>query len=110
MLSTFDNIVEAIHTKRASITILEHYKHFIIDYKNKGYIDDADYAQLRKDIDRKMVKLENFVFPWSAKKDFDYFLIQYPIFNELDRKQSDLIKKQSFKKQFAKGSILCTSN
>lgn len=44
LLSTFDNIVEAIHTKRASITILEHYKHFIIDYKNKGYIDDADYA------------------------------------------------------------------
>jgi ribosome recycling factor len=44
LLSTFEKMISAIHTKRASITILEHYKHFIIDYKNKGYIDDADYA------------------------------------------------------------------
>jgi hypothetical protein len=69
-------MVSAIHTKRASITILEHYKHFIMDYKNKGYIDDADYAQLRKDIDRKMVKLENYVFEENPNMSVDnYFRV-----------------------------------
>lgn len=95
-MQTFEKMVSAIHTKRASITILEHYKHFIIDYKNKGYIDDADYAQLRKDIDRKMVKLENYVFEETPVQTVDnYFRVQYPIFRHLSNSQINMIKSKS---------------
>ena len=110
MLSTFDNIIDAIHTKRASVTILEHYKHFIIDYKNKGYIDDADYLQLRKDIDRKMIMLENYVFQWSMKKDINYFTMEYPIFQELTSKQQDTIRTKATQKKFQKGQFLFKKN
>jgi hypothetical protein len=59
-----------VHTKRASIAILEHYKRFIYDYMTKGYIDEVDFQALRKDIDRKIIMLENHVFAWESP-DYD---------------------------------------
>ena len=37
----------------------------MVDYKNRCYIDDADYNEQRKDLDRKIVILENMTFEWK---------------------------------------------
>lgn len=62
----YENIIKAIHSKRAAVSVLEYHKRFISEYKHKGYIDDGDYEILRKDIDRKIVAIENRVFEWEV--------------------------------------------
>lgn len=76
---TFETIMPAIHTRRATFALLQHQKNFLTDYKNKGYLDDGDYANLRKDMDRKIVVLENKNFEWKAK-EFSSFVLEFPIF------------------------------
>lgn len=59
MADEYQNIVKAIHSKRAAVSVLEYHKRFISEYRHKGYIDDDDYEFLRKDVDRKIVAIEN---------------------------------------------------
>lgn len=58
---------------------MEYHKRFISEYKHKGYIDDGDYEVLRKDIDRKIVQIENKVFEWQLP-NFNKFVIEFPVF------------------------------
>lgn len=64
-MNEFEHIVSSIHTKRAAMEVLEYHKKFARDYHSKGYIDDLDLQALLKDIDRKIVALENHVFNWK---------------------------------------------
>ena len=45
-----------------SMALLEYHKRFLEEYLRSGYIDENDYFILRKEIDRKIVRLENHVF------------------------------------------------
>jgi len=58
----YDTIIKAIHSKRASVSVLEYHKKFLAEYRSKGYIDDNDYETLRKEVDRKIVTIENYNF------------------------------------------------
>lgn len=43
----FQEIITAIHTKRAAMLILDAQKTFLTNYKNKGFIDQGDYDEMR---------------------------------------------------------------
>lgn len=61
----FPEIIKAIHTKRAASSIMETQKKFLSEYKDKGYIDDGDYNEIRKKIDSRILELENMSFSWQ---------------------------------------------
>lgn len=55
-------------------------------------MDDSDFTTLRKDMDRKIVVLENKNFEWKAK-DFTSFVLEFPIFFTVDQ---ELMKNLQF--------------
>lgn len=56
---TFPDILRAIHTKRAAMSLLEAQRKGLIKYKNQGFIDNIEYNYLRNQIDICAVRLEN---------------------------------------------------
>jgi len=76
---SFPEIIKSIHTKRSAMFLLEYQKKFLTNYRNKGYIDEADYLFLRQDLDLKFIKLENMTFKWEAPS-FQWFIMEFPIF------------------------------
>ncbi|EGR27161.1 sodium hydrogen exchanger family protein, putative [Ichthyophthirius multifiliis] len=88
----FPQIIKSIHTKRAANGLIEAQKHFLRNYKTKGYIDDTDYVQFRKRIDSKAVNLENMQFDWVLPT-FQSILLQFPIFSSLTDDQLKLLQQ-----------------
>lgn len=81
---SFPEIIKAVHSKRAAQAILEHHKKFLNQYKDKGYIDESDYNNLRNKLDKKMMNLMSINFNWKVP-DFQFFVMEFPIFHSLEQ-------------------------
>ena len=57
--SSFQEVIKAIHTKRAAIALLETQKKNIVEFKNKGLMEPSDYDILRLQLDRKLIEIDS---------------------------------------------------
>ncbi|EGR31636.1 sodium hydrogen exchanger family protein, putative [Ichthyophthirius multifiliis] len=105
--NNFPQILKSIHTKRAACSIIEYQKKFLLHYKSNGYIDDQDYKQYLKKIEKKGVRLENMSFDWSLPT-FQSILLQFPIFSLLSPLQLQSLQNNQMIKNFKQGEEIYT--
>jgi len=102
---TFADIIKAIQVYRASNTILEYQKHFLSEMLASGQIEEKEYNELRRDIDRKLRTLDSIKVEWSAPS-FNSFMMEFPFFSMLKRDEIGQIMKHAQSKKFVKGESL----
>ncbi|EGR34487.1 sodium hydrogen exchanger family protein, putative [Ichthyophthirius multifiliis] len=105
----FPQIIKSIHTKKAANSIIEAQKHFLLDYRNKGYIDNNDYIHYRSKIDKKALMLENMEFD-LVLPTFQSILLQFPVFNSLTEDQLKLLQQNQKMKSFEEGEEIYTKD
>lgn len=102
---TFPEIIRAIQTKRAAHSILMHQKMYLEETQQNGLVDEKEYNQLKRDIDVKLVHLENHVFDWEVPT-FHSIVMEFPIFNTLNKSQIDSILNSTYEKRFQTDELL----
>lgn len=62
-------------------------------------MDEKEFASMRKDIDRRLVALENHIFDWAIPT-FHSFAMEFPTFANLDRVDLDTLVKSTYEKRY----------
>ena len=70
----YDYIIRAVQTRRAAQKILVLQKDILKEKAKAGLIDNKEYLNLKKSIDRKIRDLVNMAFKWKAP-DFNSFVV-----------------------------------
>lgn len=91
---TFPHIIQSVQTKRAAQQILVHQKKILKKIKNEGQLEEGEYSDMKKEIDRKIVALESMDFDW-VDVDFDTFVVKFPLFQTLSKGQIAQIQTDS---------------
>lgn len=102
---TFPEIIRAIQVHRASNYLLEFQKNYIEDMLKAGKIESKEYAQIRREIDRRLRSLDNLAVEWSAPT-FNNFMMEFPFFSQLNKDEISIITKSVQSKKFARGENL----
>lgn len=55
--SNYPQIIQAVHTARASTILLNHKKIKLESLHEEGFVDGKDFEDLRKEIDRSLVNV-----------------------------------------------------
>ncbi|CAD8069778.1 unnamed protein product [Paramecium sonneborni] len=101
----FPEIVRILQTKKASFSILTHSIQYLQNTQHLGLIDDKVYKILLKDINNKLVKLENHSYQIELPS-FHLVTMQFPIFQDLTLIDLDHIKKVALEKKYGIGQII----
>ncbi|CAK77260.1 unnamed protein product (macronuclear) [Paramecium tetraurelia] len=102
---TFPEIVRAIQTKRASHSILTHQRHYLDDTQQNGLVDEKEYQLLKKEINTRLVDLENHQFD-MVLPSFHVLAMEFPIFSGLVSTDLDNIIKSAYEKKFGPDEII----
>ncbi|CAD8153221.1 unnamed protein product [Paramecium pentaurelia] len=102
---TFPEIVRAIQTKRASHSILTHQRHYLDETQQNGLVDDKEYQLLKKEINTRLVDLENHQFDMILPS-FHVLAMEFPIFSGLVSTDLDNIIKSAYEKKFGPDEII----
>lgn len=105
----FAELIINVQIKRAAYNILFFQRQKLDQNLKEGQIEEKEYNDLRRDIDRRIVSLEESLSfeDWNAPT-FDDFVMQFPIFSSLRREEIDLIKGNAQIRIFSNGEPLYT--
>ena len=107
----FSETIKNIQVKRASYNVLHFQRQFLDHALKEGQIEEKEYADIRKQVDRRIIKLEDSKSygEWSAPT-FDDFVMQFPVFAPLRRNEIDKIKSSAQTRVLQSGQPLYTKN
>lgn len=105
----FADTIKAIQIRRAAFHIIRYQIHVLDEALNEGHLESNEYNELRSELDRKALRLENIEARavWSVPT-FDDFVVQFPVFSILSRSQSAALKAASQSTFYMKGQNLYT--
>lgn len=86
--------MKAVHTVKASTVLLKHKKYMLKEMFEEGFVDESDYATLRKEIDQSIVDVQNKDYELSEIK-FNEVLTECPLFSCLPPKEIVNIRMKS---------------
>jgi len=101
----FLEIIKTIQIQRATNQILDHQKHFLAEMLHSGQIEEKEYANIRRKIDRKINSLDSFKIDWHFPT-FNEFIVEFPIFSHLSAEDARDIQRESKPANFHKGDFL----
>ena len=77
-------LIVSIHTQKAALNLLTNKKLELQGMLGEGFIDDAQYKEIRKELDRQFIDLQTGDFKWEAIT-YHEILLECPMFAELSR-------------------------
>lgn len=101
--NSYPKIIQAVHTERATTIILKSKKNELKHLYAEGYIDDIEYAQLRKEVDETLVQVRGDNFKLDEIK-FSEVFAHCPLFSTLTTQEIVDVRMKAKEKTYPKGA------
>ena len=103
----FSDTIKNIQVRRAAYSVLFYQRQQLDQALKEGQIENNEYNDIRRDIDRRIVGLDSVLSfaEWTAPT-FNDFVMQFPIFSSLRRDEIDAIKGSVQMRIFQNGQSL----
>ena len=103
----FSDTIKNIQVRRAAYNVLFFQRQQLDRALKEGQIEDKEYNELRREIDRRIVGLDDsLAFTEWAAPTFNDFVMQFPMFSSLRRDEIDAIKSSAQMRIFQNGQSL----
>ena len=94
-----------MHTERATTILLKHKKHKLKELFEQSYVDEAEYAALRYEIDSSLLKYKNNNYLLEEIK-FSEVVTQCPLFSSLSANEMTELRRKTKENTYEKDAVL----
>ena len=105
MEGTYPKIIQAVHTERATTVLLKNKKNALKDLFDEGCVDEVDYAALRKEVDKTLLKIRHSNVALEDIR-FNEVFAHCPLFSVLNQHELAELRNKAKMRDLKKGTVL----